>query len=237
MRRRGEDVLLYGESTTIALPAPVEEVIATLEPHVTEARAARLKDVFGKRLSSVTAVVDSLHDPHNGAAIVRSCDAFGIQYLHAIERHEEFAAARSIARGSQKWVDVIRHRGVEPCVAALRASGHVMVATHPEGDLLPEDLAKIPRVALVLGNEREGIADDLRAACTHAVKVPMVGFVESLNVSVTAAILLHAATRGRSGDLDPATLRALYARGLYLTVPRADERLGTPPRPGTPEHA
>jgi tRNA (guanosine-2'-O-)-methyltransferase len=84
----------------------------------------------------------------------------------------------------------------------------------------------MPRLGLVLGNEREGIHEDLAAACSARVRVPMRGFVESLNVSVTAAILLHAATRGRQGDLDPGTLMRLYARGLYLSVPRASDILG-----------
>ncbi len=216
-------MLVGGEATPGPLPYPPEEVIAALEPLATEQRVARLKKVLDDRLQSVTVVVDSLHDPHNGAAIVRSCDAFGLQYFHAIERHEPFAAARAVARGSQKWVDVVRHQGPAACIAAL--SGYTLVATHPEGDLLPEDLPKIPRVALVLGNEREGIAPDVRAACPHAVRVPMVGFVESLNVSVTTAILLYAATRGRAGDLSPEAKLALYARGLYLTIPRADEHV------------
>jgi tRNA (guanosine-2'-O-)-methyltransferase len=200
-------------------------VIAALEPLVTERRAARIAEVLSHRLHSVTVVVDALHDPHNGAAIVRTCDAFGVQTIHAIERNEPIAFGREVARGSQKWVDLIRHRGGESCVAALRASGHELVATHPEGDLVPEDLARVPKLALVLGNERSGIAPELRGACTRAVRVPMVGFVESLNVSVTAAILLHAATRGRSGDLDEARKRSLYARALWITVPRANEVL------------
>lgn len=216
-------MLVGGEAGPEPLPYPPEEVIAALEPLATEQRVARLKEVLSDRLQSVTVVVDSLHDPHNGAAIVRSCDAFGLQYFHAIERHEPFAAARAVARGSQKWVDVVRHQGPAACLAAL--SDYTLVATHPEGDLLPEDLAKIPRVALVLGNEREGIAPDVRAACPHAVRVPMVGFVESLNVSVTTAILLYAATRGRAGDLSPEAKLALYARGLYLTIPRAAEHV------------
>lgn len=223
MRRRSEGVLVGGEAGPGPLPYPPDEVIAALEPLATEQRRARLENVLRHRLASVTVVVDSLHDPHNGAAIVRSCDAFGLQYFHAIERHEPFAAARAVARGSQKWVDVVRHQGPLACIAAL--SDYTLVATHPEGDLLPEDLARIPRVALVLGNEREGIAPDVRAACAHAVRVPMIGFVESLNVSVTTAILLYAATRGRRGDLDEATRRTLYARGLYLSIPRADEHI------------
>lgn len=225
MRRRSEGVLIGGEATAGPLPYPADEVIAALEPHATEARGARIQEVLSRRLQSVTVVVDSLHDPHNGAAIVRTCDAFGVQFFHAIERHEPFAAARAVARGSQKWVDVVRHPGPAACIAALRESGHEMIATHPEGELVPEDLAHIPKVALVLGNERDGIAPDVRAACTRAVRVPMSGFVESLNVSVTTAILLFAATRGRKGDLDPSTVRNLYARGLYLSIPRADERL------------
>jgi len=225
MRRCGEDVLLAGENGPIQLPGSPDEIIAALEQFATDERVARIKGVLSKRLESVAVVVDSLHDPHNGAAIVRSCDAFGIQYLHAIERHEPFAAARAVARGSQKWIDVVRHLSEKGCIAALAASGHTLVATHPDGDLIPEDLAKLPKVALVLGNEQIGIASGLRAACMRAVRVPMVGFVESLNVSVTAAILMYAATRGREGDLSPDTLRTLYARGLFLSVSRAEERL------------
>ena len=83
----------------------------------------------------------------------------------------------------------------------------------------------MPRLGLVLGNEREGIHPDLAAACSARVRVPMLGFVESLNVSVTAAILLHAATRGRSGDLGGDARLRLYARGLYLSVPHAADLL------------
>jgi tRNA (guanosine-2'-O-)-methyltransferase len=228
MRRRSEGVLtgseiLQGGSPT--LPWPSERVIEALEPFVTPARRARIEAVLDARLSSVTLVVDALHDPHNGAALMRSCDAFGVQAMHAIERSEAITVATTVSRGTQKWIDLHRWGSGAECVKALRESGHELVATHPEGDLIPEDLASIPRVALLMGNEREGIDPILREACTRAVRVPMVGFVESLNVSVTAAILLHAATRHRKGDLDAATRTALYARALYRTVPRPDEHV------------
>jgi tRNA (guanosine-2'-O-)-methyltransferase len=84
----------------------------------------------------------------------------------------------------------------------------------------------MPRVALVLGNEREGVREEVSRACTGRVRVPMRGFVESLNVSVTAAILLQGATHGRPGDLDEPARRRLYARGLYLSVPHAEDVLG-----------
>ncbi|GAC1361271.1 MAG: hypothetical protein NVSMB47_13680 [Polyangiales bacterium] len=215
-------MLIGGEASAPALPYPVEAVIAALTPICTERRVARIHAVLARRLASVTLVVDALHDPHNGAAITRSCEAFGVQTVHAIEGVEPLAVARAVTKGSEKWIDLVRHPGADACVAMLRAGGHEPIATHPDGELLPDDLAQIPRVALVLGNEHRGIAPELRAACTRAVRVPMVGFVESLNVSVTAAILLHAATRGRPGDLDEPRKRALFARALWLSVPQAD---------------
>lgn len=225
MRRRTAEVIAGAELGHESLPCAPDEAIAALEPFVTEARRARIQQVIAHRLDSVTVVVDALHDPHNGAALVRTCDAFGVQRFHGIERNESLAVARAVARGSQKWIEIVRHESAADCVAALRESAHELVATHPEGELLPEELAHIPRVALLLGNEHRGIAEELRAACKRAVRVPMVGFVESLNVSVTAGILVYAATRGRAGDLSEVRRKALYARALWLTVPRPAEHL------------
>ena len=228
MRRRGEGILVGGEIQQAERELArfgAETVIAALETFATEARRARIQSVLAQRLDAVTLVVDALHDPHNGAALVRSCDAFGVQAMHAIERIEPLAVAASVSRGSHKWIDVLRWEGIASCTSALAARGYTLVATHPDGELAPEDLAELPRVALVMGNEREGIHPELRACCTRAVRVPMVGFVESLNVSVTAAILLHAATRRRPGDLDEARKLSLYARALWLTVPRPLEHL------------
>jgi tRNA (guanosine-2'-O-)-methyltransferase len=197
-------------------------VVAVLEPLVTDARRQRLREVIARRLASVAVVFDRPYDPHNGAAVVRSCEAFAVQSLHVVERvGTPLAVAHSVARGAQKWIDVTRHASPSTVVAWAREAEMPLVATHPEGELVPEDLGGMPRLGLVLGNEREGIAPELAAACTARVRVPMRGFVESLNVSVTAAILLHAATRGRSGDLDGQARLRLYARGLYLSVPHA----------------
>ena len=228
MRRRGDGILIGGEIQQAERELArfgAETVIAALESFATDARRARIREVLDRRTDAVTLVVDALHDPHNGAALVRSCDAFGVQTMHAIERKEPLAVAASVSRGSHKWIDVVRWGGIAPCAASLKSRGYTLVATHPEGELTPEDLASLPKMALVMGNEREGIHPELRACCDAAVKVPMVGFVESLNVSVTAAILLHAATRRRVGDLDEARKRSLYARALWLTVPRPAEYL------------
>lgn len=188
-------------------------------------RQTRLREVLARRLASVTLLMDAPHDPHNGAAVMRSCDAFGVQELHVIPRHEAFLASNLVAKGAERWVDVIEHPSPQHAAKALRARGFELLTTHPEGDLTPEDLPQLPRVALVLGNERDGIGDDLKGMAQRSVRIPMVGFVESLNVSVSAAILLRAATHGRPGDLGEAEYRNLYARALFYSVRRADEIL------------
>jgi tRNA (guanosine-2'-O-)-methyltransferase len=200
-----------------------EMVVRLFEPMVSPARIARLHEVIGRRLASVSAVFDRPYDPHNGAAVVRSCEAFGVQDLHIVELPDApFSMARSVAKSAEKWIDVTCHAAAPSVIAWARATGTPLVATHPDGELTPADLARMPRLGLVLGNERDGIHPELALACSARVRVPMRGFVESLNVSVTAAILLHAATQGREGDLDAATRRRLYARGLYLSVAKAE---------------
>jgi tRNA (guanosine-2'-O-)-methyltransferase len=205
-------------------------IVRVLEPMVGDARRARLLEVIGRRLASVAVVFDGPYDPHNGAAVLRSCEAFGVQRLHVVERPgAPFTVARTVARGAQNWLDVTCHEGAPSLLAWAREAGMPLAGAHPQGELLPEALAELPRVAIVLGNEREGMREAIAAACAHRVRVPMRGFVESLNVSVTGAILLHAATRGRAGDLDDAARLRLYARGLYLTVPRAEQILAAAP--------
>jgi tRNA (guanosine-2'-O-)-methyltransferase len=142
-----------------------------------------------------------------------------------VERSERFLSSRTVSRGSERWIDVRTYTSTDAAVEALRASGHELVATHPAGTRVPSDLRDMPRVALVLGNERDGIEEALLRACTATVRIPMRGFAESLNVSVTAAILIQHVTWGRPGDLAPAEREKLYARALILTVPHAADVL------------
>jgi tRNA (guanosine-2'-O-)-methyltransferase len=199
--------------------------IDVLEPLVSEARRARIREVLDGRLASVTLLMDAPHDPHNGAAVLRSCDAFGVQELHVVPRAEPFLLSSRVAKGSERWIDVVEHPDPESAVKLLRARGFTLVATHPRGELTPGELGGIPRLALVLGNEHDGIRDALAAAAERSVRIPMRGFVESLNVSVSAAVLLEAATRSRPGDLPPEQYRALYARGLFRSVVRGRDVL------------
>jgi tRNA (guanosine-2'-O-)-methyltransferase len=175
--------------------------------------------------------MDAPHDPHNGAAIIRTCDALGVQTLHVIPREEPFLASSVLTKGSEQWVDVALHPSPTDALAQLRSAGFMLVGTHPRGKLLPADLGKISRLALVLGNEHDGICQELQQELDASVRIAMRGFVESLNVSVTAAILLASATEHRAGDLGDAERQALYARWLLRSVARSEEVLeALPPR-------
>ncbi|MEB2313996.1 MAG: RNA methyltransferase [Sorangiineae bacterium] len=206
-------------------PWTVEGVIELLEPMVVEPRRERLRAVIAERVESVTVLMDAPRDPHNGAAVLRSCDAFGVQDVHVIPKEDAFPVSSGVAKGTERWLDVTLHRTAEDALRALRARAFTLVATHPRGKLVPGDLARVPRLALVLGNEHDGIGAALTRAADESVRIPMRGFVESLNVSVAGAVLIHAATAGRPGDLPEPERRLLYARGLHRTVARAAEVL------------
>jgi len=227
--KRQPELLVPAEAIWTKDPWPTawtpEGVIETLEPLAVDERRARLWDVVRGRIGSVTVLMDAPHDPHNAAAILRSCDGFGIPRVHLVPRGEDFAVGRTVAKGAERWLEVVPHPTPEQALSALHEQGFTTVATHPEGNLAPDDLASLPKVALILGNEHDGLRDALHQGAKDSVRIPMRGFVESFNVSVAAAVLLYAATRGRSGDLpEPERLR-FYARALVRSVPRALEVL------------
>jgi len=226
LKREGADLFEPRAALPLVEGWSAEGVIRALEPLVGEARRRRLWEVIERRLDGVTLLMDAPHDPHNGSAILRSCEAFGVQTVHVVERIEPFLAARRIAKGTEHWVDVVGHPSVDHALSELRNDGYLLVASHPAGELEPSELAALPRLALILGNEHDGICRALEQAAERSVRIPMRGFVESLNVSVAAAILLSAATAGRPGDVPTERRRLLYARGLVQSVPRARDVLG-----------
>jgi tRNA (guanosine-2'-O-)-methyltransferase len=227
--KRAPELLIEADQVWTADPWPAgwtpEGVIETLEPLAVDERRARLWSVIRSRIGSVTVLMDAPHDPHNAAAVLRSCDGFGLPRVHLVPREETFAVGRTVAKGAERWIEVVPHPTPEQALAALHAQGFTTVATHPEGNLEPDDLARLPRVAIILGNEHDGLRDALHEGAKESVRIPMRGFVESFNVSVAGAVLLYAATRGRSGDLPEAEQLRFYARALVRSVPRALEVL------------
>jgi tRNA (guanosine-2'-O-)-methyltransferase len=225
LRKRAEAAPPLADANALLSGLAPARAIEVLEPLAGEQRRARILEVVNARVGKVTLLMDAPHDPHNGAAVIRSADAFGLPKIHVVPRNEPFLIGKRVTQGTERWVEVVQHASPAVAVAALRDRGFELVATHPEGELLPEDLPHVERLCLILGNEHDGICEALASAAARSVRIPMRGFVESLNVSVAAALLLRAATLGRAGDLGPEERERLYAVGLARSVPRAADIL------------
>lgn len=226
MRRddpRVEELELGGREP---LPAPASVVLEALGPLVTERRLGRLRAVAAGRLHGVAPVLESIADPHNASAILRSADAFGIQRVHVVPGPAGFHASRQISKGAHRWLDLVRHPDSEACAEALRRAGYAIYVASMEGTVTPAELASRPKVAVVFGNEHRGPSPAMRERAEGTYAIPMRGFVESLNVSVAAAITLHALTADRSGELSVAEQEELVARWLLATVRDGEQVVG-----------
>lgn len=220
MRRDDPEVYQVGPPRT--LPASPERVFAALSPLVTEARLARIEEVVSRRRLSVVPVLEGLTDPHNGSAILRSAEAFGLQHVHVVPGPHGFMAAHRVAKGTHRWLDVIQHPDSETCLRALADRGYRIYVAAMGGQMRPEDLRGVERVAVVFGNEHAGASETMIRGADGTCAVPMEGFVESLNVSVAAAVTLYGASAGRPGDLSADERKELTARFLLSTVRDAD---------------
>lgn len=171
--------------------------IEYLSQFATPERAATMMRVLSERTRWITVCTENTFHAQNASAIVRTCEAFGIQDLHTVEDLCPFSPHTDIVRGTDKWIGLHRHRCTEDAVRALRAAGYRIAATSPhEGDVSPEefDIASGP-FALVFGTEHAGISRRIMDEADGFIRIPMCGFVESLNVSASAAIALYILTR------------------------------------------
>ncbi len=216
MRRTTPDLLDVRPS--VALPFPADEIIAGLEDLVLPARRDRLWAVATGRLKSVVMVLEGVIDPHNVAAVLRTGDAMGVGEVHLVDRGVAPRLSTRITKGCERWLDLFVHTDPRECVRVLHVRGFSVYVADPRADTTLGAVARCPRVALAFGNEHQGVSQDLRDAADGSFAIPMRGMVESLNVSVAAAITLHAATAHRPGELEPDEVRAQYARCLYESV-------------------
>lgn len=167
----------------------------------TSRRENRIQNVLTRRQSTLTVVLENVHDPHNVGAVLRSCDAVGILRVHTIysvEERPERAYARTTSGSASKWIEVIHHDSVDHCYAALRADGFAILVTaitETGIDLYGADFSK--PTALVFGNEQRGASEAAVTKTDRAIEIPMMGMVESLNISVACAVSLFEAMRQR----------------------------------------
>ena len=169
------------------------ERTAYLTEFMSEERRQVLQRTLDSRTRYMTILTENTYHAQNASALVRHCEAFGIQDIHTVETRCKFNPNLNIVRGTDKWVDLKRHRSTGDAMEYLRKTGYRIVATTPHrGDSTPEtfDVTRGP-FALVFGTEHAGISDEVMQAATEYVRIPMCGMVESLNVSASAAILIY----------------------------------------------
>jgi tRNA (guanosine-2'-O-)-methyltransferase len=197
--RRSDDPTWFEYGEVVLEPASVVEI---LKGHLTDRRRDEIEGVLDGRTLDVAVVVEGMVDLGNVSAIMRSAEAFGFQSIHAIDTSNAFKRSRRTTRGADKWLDRYRWEDSESCLSSLSADGFRIILADASQDAVPLAHADLTgRIALVFGNERDGISANTRGRADESVRIPMAGFVESLNVSVAASIVLHEVYRQRDeGD-------------------------------------
>lgn len=172
-----------------------EKVLESFYNIITESKQEMYDRIAADRTKYVTVVMENIHKEHNASAVLRTCDCFGIQELHAIEKNNTYEIQRDIALGAGNWVDLFTYsEGENPttnCLNKLKSEGYKIVATspHTENDINDLDLSQ--PIALVFGTEKKGVSSKVEEMADELVKIPMYGFTESFNISVSAAIALN----------------------------------------------
>lgn len=181
-----------------------KNLLEHLESYLTPARKAKFKAVIAQRTKHFTVATEDVYQLHNTSAVIRSCDVFGIQEVNIVEEVNTKRIDREIAMGAQKWVDLNRFHSVKSCITDLKQKGYQIVATTPhESDTNLADFDVTPKSCFFFGRETEGLSDEVLNAADVYLKIPMIGFTESLNISVSAAIILQqVTTKLKQTDID-----------------------------------
>ncbi len=173
-------------------------LIAFLKPYISEHKQSLINEVLSKRTRHITVVLENIYHSHNASAVVRNCDCFGIQDIHVIEGHNEYNINPYVVRGSAKWISIYKYPQEETkanAFAQLKKKGYRLIGTSPNPKY--QSLSEISvdqKTALVFGTEETGISEFAIEQMDDFVHIPMVGFTESFNISVSAAICLYELT-------------------------------------------
>ena len=179
------------------------KLLAYLETYLTENRRLRFDTVLSQRTKHFTVATEDVYQLHNTSAVIRSCDVFGIQEVHIIEETNTKRIDREIAMGAQKWVDLHRHHSVKDSIKDLKGKGYQIVATTPHTtDCLLHEFDVSKKSCFFFGRETQGLSQEVLDQADCFLKIPMYGFTESLNISVSAAIILqHVTTKLKQTDI------------------------------------
>ncbi len=168
------------------------DLLAYLEGFITPERKARISKVLEERTKYITVAMEDVFQMHNSSAVVRSCEVFGIQDAHLIEGRFGRRLDKNIAMGAQQWVNVMRYNSSKTCLDTLKENGYLIVATTPDPEATKLNDFKLEgKIALFFGTEKEGLSEEIMQQAEGLISIPMFGFTNSLNISVSAAIILQ----------------------------------------------
>ncbi|MGE5424399.1 MAG: TrmH family RNA methyltransferase [Syntrophothermus sp.] len=185
-----------------------KELLEFLSSFISENKRNKFVEYIRYRTRHLTIVLEDIYQPHNASAVLRTCDCFGIQDIHIIENTNRYQVNPDVALGSSKWLTLKKYNkegnNTRPCLEQLRSRGYKIVATSPhKKDYTPETLPLDQKVALVFGTELEGLSETALEMADDYVKIPMFGFTESFNISVSAALFLYSLTgRLRNSEIN-----------------------------------
>jgi tRNA (guanosine-2'-O-)-methyltransferase len=169
-----------------------QKVLEHLFSFVSEHKKQKMEQVIDWRTRHLTVVLEDMFQPHNASAVLRSCDILGVQDLHVVESRNPFVLMSGVAMGASKWLDMHRYRNILDCINKLKKDGYRIVATMPGDSATPlPDLNITTKLALFFGSEYSGLSQAMMEQADEHVVIPMFGFTESFNVSVSVAICLQ----------------------------------------------
>lgn len=162
-------------------------------------RVERMIRVLKHRQPDLTVVCENIHDPHNVSAILRSCDAVGIEQVQLLYTDHEFPKlGKKSSASAKKWIDIRRYQHSEDLRQALKADNYQIYATQLSGHSVSiYDIDWTRPSAIIVGNEHQGVSDEVLQIADQSIYIPMLGMVQSLNVSVATAVILYEACRQR----------------------------------------
>ncbi|MCH8485786.1 MAG: RNA methyltransferase [Candidatus Cyclonatronum sp.] len=204
-----------------------------LEQFVTPERAKRMHEVLDKRTRFLTVILEDIYQPQNASAVLRSCDCFGVQDVFYIEDRYQFQIRAGVTRKAHQWLTISNYNsengGTDACLAEVKRRGYKIAVMTPDADTLLSELPLREPVAFLFGTEKEGVSEKASAMADYKLKIPMFGFSESLNVSVSVALTLYHTTLRLHSEktmqqfgLSPCEKEELWNNWLKLTVKNAD---------------
>jgi tRNA (guanosine-2'-O-)-methyltransferase len=188
-------------------PTVTKELITYLQRFVTEDRFKKFSEILQFRTRHLTIALEDIFQPHNASAVLRTADCFGIQDVHIIENRNKYEVNPDVALGASKWLDILRYSGTgdntRTCITTLKRHGYQVIATTPhKNGFIPDTLPLHQKTALIFGTELAGLTPNALELADDFIMIPMVGFTESLNISVSAAIFIQTLTnRLRRSDI------------------------------------